>query len=809
MRLEVTAIKEAIAHPIFAYRRTMLVLFAAVTVLLAWSAVVELRVDAGFAKTIPLEHPYMKTFTEYQKTFGGANRVLVAVMQKTGDIFNPAFFKTLRDVTDDVFFISGVDRPTVTSLFTPNVRFIEVVEEGFAGGNVIPATFKATPEDLDTVRENILKSGNVGRLVANNFRGALVRAELLEVDPVSGKRLDYPRIANQLEEIRAKYRSDDIDVHVIGFAKAVGDITDGARSVLFFFFVAFVITAVLLYFYANSLKLAALALACALLPVIWLLGLLPLLGYGIDPMSILVPFLIFSIGVSHAVQMTNVWKHEVLLGHDGLAAARNAFMKLFVPGTVALLANALGFLVIMHIRIGIVKELGITASLGVLLMILTNKLVLPILLSYTSLGERAATRAAANASRFDFVWRRIAGFAEPRTAVAVILVSAVLLGLGAWKARDMKTGDLGKGIPELRDDSRYNRDNAAIVDNFAIGVDVLSVIVQTYNVQGACTQYEIMDAIDRFELHMRNVYGVQSVLALPGLAKIINAGWNEGNVKWRALSRNPEVLAQSVTPVDTATGLLNTDCSAMQVLIFTRDHQGTTIAHIVQEIKRFAAENDSDKLKFLLASGNVGVMAATNEAVDAAEVSMLLSIFGAIMLLCLITFRSWRAMLCIIVPLALVSILCNALMATLGIGLKVSTLPVIALGVGVGVDYGIYLYERIQHEMEDFGRELKPAFYEALRQRGTAAVFTALTMSIGVGSWAFSALKFQSDMGILLAFMFLVNMLGAIFLLPALAAMVVKPPVGEPSKPTVGLADASEAGNGSESWLRIAEDSKL
>jgi uncharacterized protein len=778
--------KNAVAYPIFTYRRAMLAVFAVITALLAASAILGLRVDAGFAKMIPLEHPYMKTFTQYQKTFGGANRVLVAVMQKEGDIFNSDFFKTLKSVTDEVFFIPGVDRPTVTSLFTPNVRFIEVVEEGFAGGNVIPAGFKGTPGELETVRKNILKSGNVGRLVSNDFRGALVRAELLEVDPVSGKRLDYPRVAKQLEEITAKHQTANVSIHIIGFAKAVGDITEGARGVLAFFLVAFVITSVLLYLYSDSLKLTLLALVCALLPVVWLLGLLPVLGYGIDPMSILVPFLIFSIGVSHAVQMTNVWKHEALLGHDGLTASRNAFLKLFVPGTVALLTNALGFLVIMHIKIDIVKELGITASLGVLLMIATNKLVLPILLSYVSLGEKAASRAAAHASRFDFVWQRVSAFAEPRTAVIAILVSAVLLGVGTWKARDMKTGDLGKGIPELHDNSRYNRDNAAIVDNFMIGVDVLSVIAQTRNVQGACTQHEIMDVIDRFELYMRNVHGVQSVLALPGLAKIITAGWNEGNLRWRALSRNRDILAQSVTPVDTATGLLNTDCSAMQVLVFTRDHQGTTIAHIVREIKKFAAENDSDQLKFLLASGNVGVMAATNEAVDAAEITMLLSIFGAIVLLCLITFHSWRPMLCIVIPLALVSILCNALMATLGIGLKVSTLPVIALGVGVGVDYGIYLYERIKHHMEEYGQDLREAFYEALRQRGTAAVFTAVTMSIGVGSWAFSALKFQSDMGILLAFMFLVNMLGAIFLLPALAAMLVKPPQKAPSPDRIG-----------------------
>lgn len=775
MRLDSTKIINAIAHPVFTFRRTLFVVFTLITLLLGYSAT-HLRVDAGFNKMIPLQHEYMQPFTYYQKVFGGANRVLVAIMQKQGDIYNPAFLNTLKQVTDEVFFIPGVDRPTVTSLFTPNVRFIEVVEEGFAGGNVIPAGYKGSPEELETVRKNVLKSGVVGRLVSNDFRGALVRAELLELDPSSGKRLDYQAVAKQLEAIRTKYQREGLDVHIIGFSKAVGDITDGARGVLVFFFLAFIITTVLLYFYSGSRKLTLLALACALMPVVWLLGILPLIGYGIDPMSILVPFLIFSIGVSHAVQMTNVWKHETVLGADSLQAARNAFNKLLVPGSVALLTNALGFLVIMHIKIDVVRELGITASLGVLLMIITNKMMLPILLSYTRLSAADLARARAGESRFDFLWKKLAQFAQPRPAMAVLLISAVLLGAGAWKARDMKTGDLGKGIPELHDDSRYNRDNAAIVDNFAIGVDVLSVVVQTYGVQGACTNYGIMDTIDRFDLHMRNVAGVKSVLALPGVAKIINAGWNEGNLKWRALSRNPDVLAQSVTPVDTATGLLNTDCSAMQVLIFTSDHQGETIAHIVSEIKKFSAENNTDKIKLLLASGNVGVMAATNEAVDAAELTMLMSIFGAIILLCLLTFMSWRAMLCIIVPLILVSILCNALMALLGIGLKVSTLPVIALGVGVGVDYGIYLFERIKHQMQDYGNALPEAFYEALRQRGTAAVFTAVTMGIGVGSWAFSALKFQSDMGILLAFMFLVNMLGAVMLLPALAAMLFGQP---------------------------------
>jgi hypothetical protein len=766
---------QSLSDLLFGRRKFFLGLFAVITVLLAASAT-QLRVDAGFAKMIPLEHPYMKTFTDYQKTFGGANRVLIALRTKDGsEIYNPEFFDTLKKVTDEVFFLPGIDRATVTSLFTPNVRFIEVVEEGFAGGNVIPATFQGTPEDLEQVRGNVLKSGHVGRLVSNDFKGAMISASLLEIDPTTGEKLDYQVAAKKLEDIRTKYGNDKVDIHIIGFAKAVGDIAQGAAGVLVFFVVAFFITALLLLWYSGSAKITALALVCAIVPVVWLLGILPLIGFGIDPLSILVPFLIFSIGVSHAVQMTNAWKLEVVVGHSPLEAARAAFSKLFVPGAMALLANAVGFMVIVFIAIDIVRELAITASLGVAVMIITNKMLLTILLSFLKLSPKETEKLQNQGGdvRGDWMWSRIKVFATPKAAVVVLVISAMLMAAAAVKSRDLKTGDLGKGIPELRDNSIYNQDVAAIVDSFSIGVDVLSVIVRSKDIDGACTDYPVMDSIDRFENYMRNVYGVQSTISLASLSKVVNAGWNEGNPRWRVHSRNQAVLAQAVSPIDTGTGLLNTDCSVMQVLIFTKDHQGETVRHIIQEVKDYTAANPQKNIDFLLASGNVGVMAATNEAVDEAEAIMLMLLFAAISLLCYAEFRSIPAVLCIVVPLAIVAVLCNALMAILGIGLKVSTLPVVALGVGVGVDYGIYLFERMKHAMAD-GDDLQSAFHKALQQRGTAAIFTAITMSVSVGTWAFSALKFQADMGILLAFLFLVNMLGAIFVLPALAAFLIK-----------------------------------
>ncbi|KJK19751.1 transporter [Burkholderiaceae bacterium 16] len=751
-------------------RRLLLVLCLAMTVAMGLSAT-RLRLDPGFNKMIPLQHPYMQVFTKYAGTFSGANTVLISLRWKgEGDIYNPAFMDKLRRATDDVFFIPGVRRSHVFSLFTPNVRYTEVTEVGFRGDVVVPGRYSGTPEQLDQVRRNAARSGQIGRLVSNDLKSALIRADLSDVDPVTGKALDYGKVARQLEQIRTGLGGTDVEVSIIGFAKLVGDVEDGIAGVMVFFALAFAVTALMLFFYTRSLRITLLALVVALLPVGWLLGLLPLLGYGIDPMSILVPFLIFSIGVSHAVQMTNAWKQEVVLGNDPVESARAAFCKLFIPGTVALLTNALGFMVIMRIEIEIVRELGITACLGVLLMIVTNKVFLPLLLSYTRLEPRVVAAARARAGRHGTFWNRFGHFARPGPALVVFGVSLALLAFGAVQSRGLRVGDIGNGAPELRADSRYNRDNAQIVGQYNIGVDVLTVVVEPKGFDDACLHYPVMSAVERFEMSLRGVAGVQSVVSVPSLAKVMIGAFNEGNPRWEALPRNSDGLTQGAKAFDPENGMNTANCQAIQVLIYTANHEGATIAHLVKEIQHLIAADKTPNVAFRLGGGNIGVMAATNEAVDEAEVTMLLAIFGAITLLCLLTFRSWRAVLCIIVPLTLVSVLCSALMAWLGIGLKVSTLPVITLGVGVGVDYGIYLYERMQHQLRHEGQNLPQAFAEAMRQRGNAALFTAMTMCIGVGTWAFAALKFQADMGILLAFMFMVNLFGAVFLLPALAS---------------------------------------
>ncbi len=827
-----------ISDGLIKFRHPLSVFFAAITLFFGWSAT-HIKLDPGFLKLIPIQHPYMKTMFDYLKDFNDANMLLVNLRWKgEGDIYNKEFMDAMQKATDDVFFIPGVNRTQVSSIFTPSTYYIEITEDGFKGEPVVPAKFSGQPDQLERVRHNVALSGQIGLIVSNDQKAALIRANLQDIDtndPAAAEAF-FRAVMMKLGDIRGRFESPNkyvytmkkdhpplkagdpvgegyveysglvlrfqqftaplpdgtgtvvvkgdevtvaaqpnpdynpkLEVNIIGFAQLLADVINGLLGVFTFFGIAFLITLVLLFVYTRSLRMTITALIVALLPVVWLIGLLPLIGFGIDPMSILVPFLIFSIGVSHAVQMTNAWRQEAAAGASSIEASRASFRKLFVPGSVALLTNALGFGVIMMIDIPIVHELGITACLGVLLMIATNKMILPIILTHIKL-EESSRRYSQQSAKEGGIWKLVAKCAEPRVAVGVFVISLALLAVTTGLSRKLVIGDSGRGVPELRKDSRYNKDNDQIGNTYNIGTDLLTVIAEAKDFQGdSCLHHEVVGLIDKLELFVRGVDGVQSVTSVAGIGRLVISAFSEGNPRWRALPRSEAGLTTGSRAFDPNLGLNNEGCKAIKVMVFTKNHDGTTIAHVIDEIKQFIAANPTPGVNLRLASGNVGVMAATNEAVSEAEVSMLLAIFGALALLCLLTFRSVKAALCVLVPLTIVSIFCNALMASLGIGLKVATLPVVALGVGVGVDYGIYLFERIQHDMAD-GMEFRNAFYEAMRARGTAAVFTAITMSIGVGTWTMSALKFQADMGLLLAFMFLVNMLGAVCLLPAMGA---------------------------------------
>ena len=870
----------------FKYRLSILSAFVLLTIIMGFFAS-QLKLDAGFYKQLPSNHSFIKTFYQYEDALFGSNNLIIAVRNTEGDIFEKDFLSKLLEVSEAVRYLPGANQASLTSLWTPNVRVLRVTEEGYEASPVIPGNI--IPEDLndeeiEKIKERILTGGHVGKIVSNDFTSALIKIELTEFDSRTGEALDYIELGKLLDvEVRNQFEDEKFQIHIIGFAKMISDIASQAGNVFIFFLLAFALTVLSVYYYSKSWTLTFLPLICSLTSLIWQFGMLEILGFGLDPLAILVPFLVFAIGVSHGIQQVNQITKEIIEGQSSVYAARASFSRLLVPGTMALVTDLVGFGTLVFLPIGMIQELGITASIGVAMKIVTNLVMLPLAASYAKYNEGFVIRAQRAITSRRNAMQFFGKMAEPRIAIITLSISSILFIYATILASDRHIGDLHAGAPELRPDAVYNQDMKDITSRFNITSDVLIVIMETPDL--ACRLYDVMSVQDNFHWYMENVEGVTEVISLSGVARQAASGYAEGNPKWNYVPRHDRALGFVTSIADPSTGLLNENCTILPVYIFTEDHKATTIEHVINATKEYqnkyqsldiaidfynvflppegekpypnvlvtygaeidyeaegldsviefskeewidfgyknnfntrslgtprlnammqdtrldeidtalsreilAArkaitnlfnENPSadaiayriDDTNFRLASGTVGIMHATNEVIEESELPMMLLVYAVIVFLVFITYRDWRATICCTVPLTFATMLGYAFMDIMQIGLKISTLPVMVLAVGIGVDYAFYIYNRLQTYLKE-GQDITQAFQNTFANTGAAVIFTALTLAIGVSTWSFSALKFQADMGMLLTFMFIVNMLCAMTTLPALAVVLDK-----------------------------------
>lgn len=756
---------------IFKYRVLWLLAIALASLFFGYHAQ-QIRPEAGFQKMIPQDHAFIQNYNQHKDYLPSPNVVRIVVESNNKGIFDRQYLDLLQEISEEVFYLPGVDRSGFKSLWTKNVTWRAVTEEGFAGGVIIGDGYDGSDSAIVQVRQNILRSGEVGNLVANDFNSSIISVPLLDINPKTNKPLDYADFSERLEQLRSKYSSTgDVTLRIVGFAKIVGNMIDAIGVVGIFFAIAVVLTLVLLYLYTRCIRATLPPLFCSLLAIVWQLGALKLLGFGLDPFSILVPFLIFAIGVSHAVQNVNYMAIAAGKGANKFEAAKESFRAVFAPGLTALISDGFGFFSIYMIPVQVIQELAIAAAVGITTLVFSKLILLPLIMSYTGITESGilhANRRQQNHGVFSDFFTK---FTRPSWARAMVIFSVVLMALALLGRMDLKVGDLDKGTPEFHPDSVYNQDVAYVVENYSSGSDVMVVMVETEAEQ--CTSYRVVESIDRFQNAMSAVPGVQSVNSLANASKRMAALLNEGNIKWSTLYRNQAALDATIRSVPEGVFFNNDDCHLDFIYIALDDHKAETLTRVTGAAKQYIEQFEVDGTKYLLAAGNAGIEAATNEVIEGAQLMMLVLVYGVVTLMVFLTFRNFQSVVCIMVPLTITSMLCEAVMAQMGIGIKVSTLPVIALGVGIGVDYGIYIYSRMEHYLK-LGLPLKQAYHNTMLSAGKAVLFTGFTLSVGVATWLFSPLKFQADMGLLLIFMFLWNMVGAKTLLPAIAYFMFK-----------------------------------
>ncbi|MGY0586039.1 efflux RND transporter permease subunit [Neptunomonas phycophila] len=762
---------------LFNNRIVVILICSLLTVFFAWQAT-KLTINASFEKTLPENQEYIQNYLTYEQELTGlGNALRIAVVNPKGSIYQAEYLDILRQMSDEVFLLPGVDRVQMKSLWTPSTRWIGITEQGLDGGPVIPDDYDGSPASLDQLKNNVARSGQIGQLIAVDGQSTIIYMPLLG-EASTGEPLDYAKYSDLLENLRTKYQDKGVEVHITGFTKVMGDLIEGVEAVLSFFALAVLIATGMVYWYTRCVRSTLLVVAASILAVVWQLGILPTLGYVLDPYSILVPFLVFAIGMSHGAQKMNGIMQDIGRGYSKLVAARFTFRRLFLAGLTALLADAVGFAVLLVIDIKVIQELAVAASIGVAVLVFTNLILLPILLSYVGVSPRAAKRSVINESAgYDIkqapkLWAFLDKFTQRKWAIGA-LVGGAFLTIGAFAlSTQLKIGDLDQGAPELRKDSRYNNDVAFMNDHYGASSDVLAIMIKTPD--GECSQYETLNKIDTLEWQLKQLPGVESTNSLALLSRRVLSGLNEGNPKWYEFLPNQSML--NYMTAGAPRGLYNDSCNLLTLYVYLQDHKADTLTNVVNHVENFAAQNDTDQVQFLLAAGSAGIQAATNISVKAAWYQMLFLVYGAVGLLSFVTFRSIKAVIVAILPLMLTSIMVEALMVQLGMGVKVATLPVIALGVGIGIDYALYILSITLVGLRE-GHSLSQSYLKALNFTGKVVMLTGVTLSVGVITWVFSPIKFQADMGLLLSFMFLWNMLGALILLPALAHFLLKPNV--------------------------------
>ncbi|GAB2458173.1 MMPL family transporter [Comamonas humi] len=772
---------------LFRRRALTLAMLGLFTLIMGYFAL-QLKMEAGYEKQIPVGHAYVDTFNQYRKDLPGTNRLTVVVRSRNGTIWTREALTRLFEVSQAVTFLPYVDRGGVKSLWTPNAFVNEITEEGFRAEPLIPGTVTAeslTPEAILKIQRSTSQGGYVGVLVSRDQTSAMVTADLNEIAP-DGQRLDYVAYNSLLEEkLRKPFEDDNFEVQIIGFAKQIGDVAEGGKSVIEFFGLALLLTVGAVFWYCGSWRLTFLPIICSLTSLVWQFGTLRLMGYGLDPLGVLVPFLVFAIGVSHGVQQINFIVRGLAHGKTTMQAARDSFTGLLVPGVLALVTAFISFITLLLIPIPMIRELAITASLGVGYKVLTNLVMLPLAASYCHFSPEYAQNAMTKRETRVRIIRMLAVVAEWRVAVVVTVLSVAVLGAAVWFSRDRIVGTVQPGAPELREDARFNRDAVSIAKNFDIGQDWLTVMVAAP--AQSCSNVLVSQYVQEFIAAMSTVPGVVASDSFVGMLRTYSQGYNEGYPKMAVApidAGNHDSLAAEISRIR---GYNNADCSMTAVTFYLADHKAVTISGLIGAVKQFSADNlPPEGVAIKLAAGNAGVLAATNDELEHSETPMLLYVYAAIIGLVLLVYRDLRAAIACCFPLTVGTFIGYWFMKVEHIGLTVATLPVMVLAVGIGVDYALYIYNRLQMHLAD-GDTIQVAMRKALEFEGIATIFTALTLAVGVCTWAFSDLKFQADMGKLLAFMFVVNLVMAFTALPALAVVLERlvPRKGKAYSPSI------------------------
>lgn len=756
---------------LFSRPRLMLGAIFAVTVFFLFQ-VPGVRMYSDFADLLPQEHPYIQLHNEIRDTFGGANVVIVGVEVKRGTIFTNEALALVHRLTQAIDSLPGVNHNLVSSLTHRTTRRVWLNETGAVISNPYydPRHPDMTADELEQLRRAVSADPRVfGLMVSPDLKAALIKAQLNEGS------LDYEATFEQLQRIRAAEEVNGKDAGVTVYATGqpvlIGWVYSYLDEILQISLYTILAMFGLLVVYLRRFYGVLIPLFGITLSGIWGLGIISLLGYNLDPLTLVIPFLISARALSHGIQLVERYQGELESAGDSRTAARRTFDSLFRPGSLGVVSDAIGLALISLGSIPINTKLSHYASLWAISVIVTVLVFVPLLLTVLPPPRKTGIRRGVLRAALS----SLGGVVATRTGALSFLAVAVLFyGIGGYLSSWVQIGESEAGSPLLYPDHDYNISSKAINARFP-GSEELYIIARTEN-EGGLKRPEVLHVLEDFQAFMLDDPELGGAKGVPDLIKQVNRLLHNNDPRWSLIPESNAYVGglmfayMASSPIPGALKeFLNPEAQDANMVFYYKDHRGETIARAIALVKEWAAgvESRVDGLSIHLAGGIIGVTAAINEAVY--DTNMLVVPLVLILIFASVTAFYWslHAGWLMFMAMSFATILSYAYLGLRGIGLNVNTVPIIAVGIGVGIDYSIYIMDRVREEMAVTG-DLARAVKQAIRTTGLAISLTATTLIAGVIMWVFfSTLRFQAEAALLLCVMLVLNMLAAMFLVPA------------------------------------------
>lgn len=732
-----------------------------------------------FGDLLPQKHSYIvEIHNKFKDTFGGANQVLVEVAVKKGDIFNKDTLGKISRITEEVTFFPGVDRYKVFSIASRKAKVIKATAWGLEMVPLMWPHIPQTEEAMNELKANVYSDDRYfGKLVSRDSRAAVIISEFFEEE------LDYLEIFRKFCKIREREEDSNTEINIVGEPIIYGNVHENFKNTVIIFLTTIcIMLGLLLYYFRNVLSMV-IPIIAGTFSCIWGMGFASFLGYNFDPLILVIPFLITARAVSHSVQMVERFHEEYDISGDTSAASVISLREMGPPGLLAIFTDALGIIIIFLIPIPLMQKLAVTCSWWAMSVVFNALILQPILLWYLA---PLTPHKKVSEMGGEFLVKALKKFAKLSTGRGHWLVVGVTLGLivilGLVTSKRLVVGDLYPGSALLWPDSRFNRDSAKINSDFPGLANPLLVVVKGSNMD-ACKTANVLNKVDEFQRFLAETPEVTGTITIVNLLKMVNSVFHEYDPKWGMLPPDKEsvgglafLLEGGGSEPGDYDSYVSYDYQNASVTAYCLDHKGETIKKVIENVKKFIKEKTPglEGVEFKLGGGIMGVLAASNEAVAKYSQYIRVLIFIICFLCIAITYRSPVAGIIIIIPVALSDFLSVAYMAIKGIGLNINTLPVCSVGVGVGLDYGVYVLSRIQDEYKKY-QDLETSILVGLSTSGKAVLFTGTTLIGGIIFWyLMSNLRFQAEMAFLISFLMFFNMLGAVIVVPSLIS-IIKP----------------------------------